>query len=108
MHSSLLFFVSIAAVATAVPFTAPQSHVTLPLARMFNLTGSATLAAADRSRAKTLAARTQPVARKADGTPVSVSVTNFAVSYIASVSTSRPAHTSAVHLMCLDLLHRSV
>lgn len=85
MRSSLLFLVTVAAAVavTGKPVVAPQSRITLPLAKLVSNTGSAKLADIDRARAKALIARTPHAAK--ESSPVNDPITNTLVSYVVSV-----------------------
>ncbi|KAF7792263.1 hypothetical protein EIP86_003299 [Pleurotus ostreatoroseus] len=91
MRSVLISFVTAAVAVVATPVAVPQSHITLPLAKVFSFTGAARLAEIDRARAKTLVARSQSnIVKNADGSPVTTNITNTAVSYVANVGVGTP------------------
>ncbi len=84
MRSSLLFLATVAVAVAGKPVVAPQSRITLPLAKLVSNTGSAKLADIDRARAKALIGRTSHAA-KDNGSPVNIPITNALVSYVVSV-----------------------
>ena len=71
------------------------THITLPLARRLNTTGTAKLLEQDQARAKALVERTHADPAKFQNAPTNVPATNVAVGYITSVR--RSSNTVTMH-----------
>ncbi|KAJ3533256.1 hypothetical protein NM688_g7307 [Phlebia brevispora] len=94
MRSAVLLTIVVATLAAATnPIIARQSSVTLPFAKVVNVTGTPNILKIDQARIKALKQGTYPAPKNATqgAPPISIPATNQGIIYSASVGVGSPA-----------------